>query len=172
MFREKIREAVWHLKQPVTSKSATERFKTKEICVLERPDQSPDHNPRKILWHDLKRAVHVKKIPEIQRNVVKFLLISSAATGNVWWRILQLKEIHQLLQVRFTHPPPHPAWIVTTMCSIKSTTIKLFQKIATRQNNTGHLKDLKVPSSLRRLLLLRVSVEKAKKWAELKEKHL
>ncbi|MGL4704884.1 MAG: transposase, partial [Enterococcus faecalis] len=44
-----------------TSKSTSEWLKKNKIKALEWPSQSPDLNPIKILWHDLKKSIHARK---------------------------------------------------------------------------------------------------------------
>ncbi len=53
-----------------TSHSTKEWLKKNKVNVLERLSQSPDLNPIKMLWKDLKQAVHRRKptnIPELKR---------------------------------------------------------------------------------------------------------
>ncbi|KAK3574884.1 hypothetical protein QTP86_018348 [Hemibagrus guttatus] len=48
-----------------TSKSTSEWLKKNKMKTLEWPSQSPDLNPIEMLWHDLKKMVHARKLSNV-----------------------------------------------------------------------------------------------------------
>ncbi|KAK3560375.1 hypothetical protein QTP86_006459 [Hemibagrus guttatus] len=48
-----------------TSKSTSEWLKKNKMKTLEWPSQSPDLNPIEMLWHDLKKVVHARKLSNV-----------------------------------------------------------------------------------------------------------
>ena len=61
-----------------TAKATLEWFKGKRLNVLEWPSQSPDLNPTKNLWYDLKIAVHQRN-PSNLKELEQFCLEISVA---------------------------------------------------------------------------------------------
>ena len=100
-----------------TSRSTKEWLKQKKDNVLEWPSQSPDLNPKEMLWKDLKHVVHVEKptnIPELRlfckEERAKILPSRCAELINSYWKcfveVISAMS-HQLLKalVHILWPP-------------------------------------------------------------------
>lgn len=57
-----------------TSKLASEWLKTSKMKVLESLRRSLDLNLTEVLWHDLKQAVHARKLSNVSKKTLQFLL--------------------------------------------------------------------------------------------------